>query len=68
MAYVQPILASASTAAKLLDMKPSEFDRLVARGCLPRGREIAPGMIRWPVADLQRIITGAAIEDSEFET
>lgn len=62
MGAVQPMFASASTAAKLLDMTRSDFEKLVERGCLPRGREIAPGMVRWPVDDLRRIINGDAVE------
>lgn len=57
-----PIFATEATAAKLLDMKPAEFCRLVEAGLLPRGREIAPGMVRWPVDDLRRIASGAAAE------
>jgi len=57
-----PILASETSAAKLLDMKPAEFCALVERGHLPRGREIAPGYIRWDVEDLRRIIRGDAID------
>ncbi|MBO9455518.1 hypothetical protein J7376_06615 [Paracoccus sp. R12_1] len=62
MGQVQPLFASASTAAKLLDMKQSEFQRLVDSGCLPRGREIAPGMVRWPVDDLRKIVSGEAVD------
>lgn len=57
-----PILASETTAARLLDMKPAEFRALVEAGHLPRGREIACGMIRWPVDDLYRIAKGEASE------
>jgi len=52
-----PILATEATAAKLLDMKSNEFRRLVEAGHLPRGREIAPGLLRWPVEDLRWIVT-----------
>lgn len=57
-----PILATESTAARLLDMKPGEFRALVEAGHLPRGREIAPGVVRWPVDDLRRIVSGEAAE------
>lgn len=62
MSDVAPILATEATAAKLLDMKSSEFRRLVEAGHLPRGREIAPGLVRWPVEDLRRIVAGEAAE------
>lgn len=57
-----PILASETTAARLLDMKPAEFRALVQAGHLPCGREIAPGTIRWPVDDLQNIANGKAVD------
>ena len=57
-----PILASETTAAKLLDMKPGEFRALVEAGHLPRGREIAPGVVRWDVDALAKIAAGEAIE------
>lgn len=62
------ILAKDTTAAKMLDMRPSEFRRLVEGGFLPRGREVAPGMVRWPVEDLRRIVNGDAVGPDEFET
>lgn len=57
-----PLFANEVTAAKLLDMKPGEFRSLVDAGHLPRGREIAPGVTRWPVDDLRRIASGDASE------
>lgn len=62
MARPAPILASETTAAQLLDMKPTEFRALVEAGHLPRGRELVPGMIRWPVEDLRKIASGEASE------
>lgn len=62
MAHVAPILANETTAARLLDLKPCEFRSLVDAGHLPRGKEIAPGLVRWPVDDLRRIATGEASE------
>lgn len=55
-----PLLASESTAAALLDLKPSEFRKLVVDGHLPRGREVAPGLLRWSVDELRRIASGEA--------
>lgn len=65
MTAAVPVLAGEATAARLLDMKPAEFRALVEAGHLPRGREIAPGVIRWPVDDLRRIACGAAVEGLE---
>ncbi len=62
MANFAPILANETTAARLLDLKPGEFRSLVDSGHLPRGREIAPGLVRWPVEDLRRIACGEASE------
>jgi hypothetical protein len=60
-----PVLASEATAARLLDMKPAEFRALVEAGHLPRGREIAPGIVRWNVEDLRRIASGGAMDGLE---
>lgn len=57
-----PILASEASAAKLLDMTRGEFRSLVDAGHLPRGREIAPGLMRWVTDDLRRIASGDAAE------
>jgi len=57
-----PIWASEKTAAQLLDMKPCEFRSLVNDGHLPRGREIAPGLIRWDADQLRLIGRGDAID------
>lgn len=62
MARHTPILAGEKSAAELLDMQPAEFLALVEAGCFPRGREIAPGVIRWPVDDLRRIACGEAAD------
>ena len=55
-----PIGASELSAARLLDMKVEQFRELVRAGLLPNGREIAPGIVRWPVDDLRRILKGEA--------
>ena len=62
MSRPRPILASETNAARLLDMRPAEFRALVEAGHLPRGREIAPGMVRWPVDELRQIASGDAAE------
>lgn len=62
MLRLVPILAGEETAAKLLDMKPAEFRALVQADHLPRGREIAPGLVRWDAEALRQIGRGDAIE------
>jgi len=57
-----PILASEQRAARLLDLNLKQFRDMVEAGHLPRGREIAPGFVRWSVDDLQRIATGKAVD------
>lgn len=61
-ATLTPIFASRQTAAKLLDMKPAEFCALVDDGHLPKGREIAPGIVRWSVDELRLIVKGEAAD------
>jgi hypothetical protein len=58
-----PLHASEPTAAALLDLPLSEFRALVKAGHLPRGREIAPGVIRWQTETLRKIGTGEAIDE-----
>lgn len=62
MVQSAPILASETSAARLLDLKLGEFRSLVQAGHLPRGREIAPGVLRWATDDLRRIASGNASE------
>ncbi|ESQ76919.1 hypothetical protein AEYBE204_18760 [Asticcacaulis sp. YBE204] len=45
-----------------MDMSVSEFRSLVEAGSLPRGREIAPGFVRWVVDDLRLIASGRAAD------
>lgn len=65
MAKVDPIMVSDATAAKMLDLPLSTFQRLVGEGVLPRGREIAAGIIRHDVDNLRRAVKGHAIEGME---
>jgi len=62
MNRLTPFFANEATAAALLDMKKAEFCRLVDLGHLPRGREIAPGCVRWEAETLRKIGTGEAID------
>ena len=53
-----PLMASETTAARLLDLGTKQFRSLVDDGYLPKGREIAPGVVRWDTDTLQRISNG----------
>lgn len=57
-----PLFVCHAKAAQLLDVKPAEFLGLVADGHLPKGKEIAPGYVRWSVDDLRLIGSGGAVE------
>lgn len=57
-----PIFAAETTAARLMDMPTDKFRDLVEAGHFPRAREIAPGVLRWSVADLMLIASGEASE------
>jgi hypothetical protein len=61
MAEYRPILATARTAARLLDMKEARFRELVRGGHLPAPRDFA-GEERWCVDTLRRIASGEASE------
>lgn len=58
---MQPLFASEKTAARLLDMQPAEFRKLVDAGALP----CAVRHERWDVAELQAIMRGTKIKPSE---
>lgn len=64
-ATASPIFAGEATAARLLDLKTEAFRDLVRAGHLPRGREIAPGVVRWAVDELRRIASGEAADGME---
>lgn len=58
-----PLFATERTAAQLLDMKVAEFLALVNEGHLPPPCNIGGRVKRWAVADLERVASGAAIEE-----
>ena len=58
MAFSAPIFANETSAARLLDMKPAEFRALVEAGHLPKGKEIAPGFVRWDTEELRKLAKG----------
>ncbi|MFC3060361.1 hypothetical protein [Paenirhodobacter populi] len=62
MSRVPPFYVNEKNAAALLDMGVAEFRSHVEAGHLPRGREIAPGAIRWSAEALRMIGNGDAVE------
>ncbi len=52
------IMASETTAARLLDLRTPQFLKLVDDGHLPPGHEIAPGVVRWDTETLKRVSQG----------
>lgn len=62
----EPIFASDTTAAKLLDLPKAEFAKLVAAGHLPRPHRIGP-VERFDVDELRRVIRGDKIGGGGME-
>ena len=60
-----PLYANEKTAAKLLDMDPSNFRELVKKGALPKPIKIGEQHERWQVSVLERIINGSAAVPEE---
>ncbi|MEL6958702.1 MAG: hypothetical protein AAGL89_07090 [Pseudomonadota bacterium] len=58
---IQPLFAGASKAAKLLDLKPGEFRRLVEQGVLPPPCRLGE-FDRWEVEQLKAIASGEAAD------
>ncbi|MEE2635487.1 hypothetical protein AAFO90_16485 [Phaeobacter sp. CAU 1743] len=65
MGRIAPIAVAERTAAKMMDMAPSDFRRLVQSGSLPSPVEIS-GIQRWRVSDLEAVLSGAAMHEDEF--
>lgn len=63
MSNLLPIFVAEANAAKLLDLRSSEFRQLVEAGHLPKAREIIPGLKRWSVEDLRCIASGEAADE-----
>lgn len=56
------VLVKESTAARMLDLKPSEFRELVQSGHLPR--PVALGKHeRWAVEQLHRTVSGSSVAE-----
>ncbi|MDT0683581.1 hypothetical protein RM543_12865 [Roseicyclus sp. F158] len=63
-----PLLAvKETTAARMLDMRMSEFRNLVQIGALPQPINLAGQVLRWRVCELEAILSGA-VPDEGFET
>lgn len=63
MGIVNPIFASESKAAKLMDMKIGEFRELVKLGLLPPPCRVGD-FERWEVDQLKAVASGNAIDGS----
>jgi hypothetical protein len=61
-----PIFATDTTAARLLDMKPAEFRAQVDAGNLPRPHMIGT-IERFDVDELRRVIRGEMIGGGEMQ-
>lgn len=57
-----PIAVRETKAAQMLDLPVSEFRRLVAVGALPKGRELAPGIVRWNWGHIEAIRRGLTMD------
>lgn len=60
-----PLAVRESKAAKMLDLPLPEFRALVSAGALPRGKEIAPGCVRWSWAHIEAIRRGLTMDHPE---
>ena len=58
-----PIAVAERTAAKMMDMKPSDFRRLVQSGSLPSPVRIS-GLERWRVSDLEAVLFSDQFESA----
>lgn len=63
MVVFEPICVGATKAAKLLDIKPSEFRDLVRAGVLPPPRPLG-NFERWDVEQLKAIAGGKGGDDA----
>lgn len=58
MARFDLIMVREETAAKMLQLPLQKFRDLVRVNYLPRGRAIAPGVVRWDVEALRALARG----------
>jgi predicted DNA-binding transcriptional regulator AlpA len=66
MGQVERIAVTEKTAAKMMDMAPTEFRRLVRSGSLPLPVKITGKLERWRVSDLESVLNGSAMNEDEF--
>ncbi|UWQ47633.1 hypothetical protein K3719_07935 [Leisingera aquaemixtae] len=66
MGRITPIAVGEKTAAKMMDMTPGDFRRLVGAGCLPSPITLTSGIERWRVSDLESVLNGNAMNEDEF--
>jgi hypothetical protein len=65
MSNFRPLVVSERGAAHLLSVRITDFRNLVAQGCVPPGRELAPGVTRWSVEELSAFVSGKAVQGLE---
>ncbi|NSY36836.1 AlpA family transcriptional regulator [Leisingera sp. ANG59] len=66
MGRIAPLAVAEKTAAKMMDMAPAEFRRLVETGSLPSPVAITGDCKRWRVSDLEAVLNGDAMNEDEF--
>lgn len=66
MGRISPIAVAEKTAAKMMEMAPVEFRRLVNSGSLPSPVRIAGDLQRWRVSDLEAVLNGDAMNEDDF--
>ena len=65
MGRIAPLAVAERKAAKMMDVAPSDFRRLVQTGSLPSPVRNS-GMERWRAADLESVLNGDAMIEHEF--
>lgn len=63
MARLRPVFAGAKTVAQLLDLKLSEFQKLVDIGAMPPPVFIGGKHPRWNVTELESQLRGDGLEE-----
>jgi hypothetical protein len=66
MAKIEPLFVSETTAARMLELKVSEFRALRAAGTLPPPRALC-GIERYDVDELRRVIRGEDVGGGAME-
>ena len=63
----QPLLVNARTAARLMDLSPATWHRLVSAGKTPAPVRLTPGTVRWRRSDLESWIAAGCPDRAEWE-